>query len=89
MTAPDEVAGWLDKIGLAEYAPIFAAHAIDREILADLNDRDLKDLGVPLGHRKRLLKAIAALTAADETPTTSSGWRENPGRAAAADRAVL
>ena len=68
MTAPDEVAGWLDKIGLAEYAPIFAAHAIDREILADLNDRDLQDLGVPLGHRKRLLKAIAALTAADETP---------------------
>ncbi len=67
MTAPDEVAGWLDQIGLAEYAPIFAEHAIDREILADLNDQDLKDLGVPLGHRKKLLKAIAALTPADET----------------------
>ena len=38
------------------------------KFLADLNDRDLQDLGVPLGHRKRLLKAIAALTAADETP---------------------
>ena len=35
-------------------------------LLADLNDQDLKDLGVPLGHRKKLLKAIAALTPADE-----------------------
>jgi hypothetical protein len=52
MTAPDDVAGWLDQIGLPEYAPIFAEHAIDREVLADLNDQDLKDLGVPLGHRK-------------------------------------
>jgi class 3 adenylate cyclase/predicted ATPase len=76
MTAPDEVAGWLDKIGLPEYAPIFAEHAIDREILADLNDQDLKDLGIPLGHRKTLLKAIAALSPADETsPPRPAGAR--------------
>jgi predicted ATPase/class 3 adenylate cyclase len=66
MSAPDDIAGWLDQIGLPEYAPIFAEHAIDGEILADLNDQDLKDLGVPLGHRKKLLKAIAALTQADK-----------------------
>ena len=36
MSAPDDVAGWLDQIGLAEYAAVFAEHAIDRELLADL-----------------------------------------------------
>jgi class 3 adenylate cyclase len=61
MGAPHDVVVWLDQIGLAEYAPTFAEHAIDREVLADLNDQDLKELGLPLGHRKRLLKAIAAL----------------------------
>jgi class 3 adenylate cyclase/tetratricopeptide (TPR) repeat protein len=63
MTAPHDVAAWLDQIGLPEYAPIFAEHAIDREVLADLDDQDLRELGVPLGHRKKLLKAIAALRA--------------------------
>jgi class 3 adenylate cyclase len=63
MTAPHDVAAWLDQIGLSEYAPIFAEHAIDREVLADLDDQDLRELGVPLGHRKKLLKAIAALRA--------------------------
>lgn len=67
MSAPDDVAGWLVQIGLPEYAPVFAEHAIDREVLADLNDQDLKELGVPLGHRKKLLKAIATLAAAAGT----------------------
>ena len=61
MSAPHEIATWLGQIGLPEYVPIFAEHAIDREVLADLDDQDLRELGVPLGHRKRLLKAIAAL----------------------------
>ena len=61
MSAPHEIATWLGQIGLPEYVPIFAEHAIDCEVLADLDDQDLRELGVPLGHRKRLLKAIAAL----------------------------
>ena len=61
MGGPDDVAGWLDRLGLSEYAPVFADQAIDRAVLADLTDQDLKDLGIPLGHRKRLLKAITAL----------------------------
>jgi class 3 adenylate cyclase len=61
MSAPHDMAVWLGQIGLPEYAPIFAEHAIDPEVLADLDDQDLRELGVPLGHRKRLLKAIAAL----------------------------
>ena len=67
MSPPHDMALWLDQIGLPEYAPMFAEHAIDREVLADLNDQDLKELGVPLGHRKKLLKAIAALSAADRS----------------------
>jgi class 3 adenylate cyclase len=61
MNAPHDIAAWLGQIGLPEYAPIFAQHAIDSEVLADLDDQDLRELGVPLGHRKKLLKAIAAL----------------------------
>jgi SAM domain (Sterile alpha motif) len=61
MSAPRDLAVWLDQIGLPEYVPIFAEHAIDPEVLADLDDQDLRDLGIPLGHRKGLLKALAAL----------------------------
>jgi len=53
---------WLDDLGLGQYAPAFLANDIDRETLATLGDDDLKELGVAsLGHRKRLLRAIAAL----------------------------
>jgi class 3 adenylate cyclase len=81
MSAPDDVAGWLDQLGLPEYAPIFAAQAVDREVLAELSDQDLKDLGIPLGHRKRLLKAIAALA---EAPPPARP--ESPPRGAAERR---
>jgi class 3 adenylate cyclase/predicted ATPase len=71
MSAPDDVALWLDRLGLAEYAPLFAEQAIDRAVLVDLSDQDLKDLGIPLGHRKRLLKAIAALAEPAPAPPES------------------
>lgn len=54
---------WLDQLGLAQYGPSFEANAIDAELLPDLSDTDLQALGVQaLGHRKRLLKAIAELS---------------------------
>jgi len=52
---------WLESLGLGDYAGIFAENAIDEEVLPDLTDADLKELGIPLGHRKKLLKAIGAL----------------------------
>jgi hypothetical protein len=64
----------VDRLGLAAYAPLFAAQAIDRAVLADLSEQDMKDLGIPLGHRKKLLKAIAAL--AEPSP----GRPESPAR---------
>ena len=57
----DQIATWLDGLGLAQYAPVFAESAIDLDILPDLTEADLEKLGVALGDRKRLLRAIAAL----------------------------
>jgi len=57
---PTELESWLDNLGLGQYAPLFAANAVDFDIVGELTDADLISLGVaPLGHRKRLLKAIA------------------------------
>ena len=79
---------WLDDMGLGDYARVFAEHAIDAEILPDLTDADLKELGIPLGHRKRLLKAIAAsrperLT--ETPPAAAVPGQAGPGTAQAAD----
>lgn len=51
---------WLEELGLGKYAATFAEHEIDVEILGQLSEKDLKDIGIPLGPRKKLLQAIAA-----------------------------
>jgi class 3 adenylate cyclase len=57
-----EVAEWLRKLGLEQYEPAFRANEIDQRVLPSLTAEDLRDLGVILvGHRRRLLDAIAAL----------------------------
>ncbi|MCA6104937.1 adenylate/guanylate cyclase domain-containing protein [Bradyrhizobium australafricanum] len=55
------IAEWLASIGLGEYAQRFAENAIDLSVLSDLTEQDLKDLGVLLGHRRKILRAIAEL----------------------------
>ena len=55
------VAQWLNAIDLGQYEALFREHEIDAGVLRDLVEADLEKIGVPLGHRKRLLKAIAAL----------------------------
>jgi class 3 adenylate cyclase/predicted ATPase len=56
------VGDWLDSIGLRQYAETFAQNAITWELLQDLGDQDLRELGVSaLGHRKVLLRAVTAL----------------------------
>ena len=77
-----DLAGWLNDLGLGQYSQAFAENHIDAEALRTLTADDLKELGVAsLGHRKKLLAAIAAL--GHEAP--SSPAREPcvaPGRAA-------
>lgn len=55
------IAEWLASLGLSEYVQLFAEHGIDRSVLRDLTDQDLKDVGVLLGHRRKMLRAIAQL----------------------------
>ena len=57
----ESIAEWLASLGLSEYAQLFAENGIDRSVLRDLTDQDLKDLGVLLGHRRKMLRAIAQL----------------------------
>ena len=59
-----DIGGWLRSLGLEQYEAAFHANAVDADVLRDLTDQDLKKLGVPLGHRRKLLRAIAALDGA-------------------------
>ena len=62
-----QIADWLEKLGLGQYAPRFAENDITFAILSDLTDQDLKELGVSsLGHRRQLLRAIAELNSVDK-----------------------
>ena len=60
---PDKVAEWLRQLGLERYGPVFAKNDVDAEVLPELTDADLRELGVSLGHRKKILKFFAALRA--------------------------
>src|SRR5262249_30009776 len=72
--AMQEIADWLEKLGMSEYAQSFTEHKIDISVLAYLTDQDLKDIGIPLGHRRKLLAAIGELTgAAAATPKPAVG----------------
>ena len=67
-----ELSAWLDDIGLGRYAESFIEQNVGFDLLAELGDADLKELGVAaLGDRKRLLKAIAALGSLQATPATT------------------
>jgi class 3 adenylate cyclase/predicted ATPase len=60
-TAMQEIADWLKTLGMSEYAERFAQDDIDTSVLRDLTDQDLKELGVSLGHRRKMLRAIDEL----------------------------
>jgi hypothetical protein len=59
-----QITDWLDKLGMAEYAQRFAENRIDLSVLPHLTDQHLKELGVALGDRLKMLHAIGELTAA-------------------------
>jgi class 3 adenylate cyclase len=60
-----QIADWLEKLGMSEYADRFAENRIDFSVLPDLTDQDLEKLGVLLGDRRKMLRAIAKLEALD------------------------
>jgi class 3 adenylate cyclase len=84
VSVDDRIATWLDEIGLGQYATAFAENAVDLEVLPDVTETDLERLGVALGHRKRILRAIAALSgatpAAAAPPTAPASPQTEPER---------
>jgi hypothetical protein len=53
-----DVGTWLGSLGLDQYEDLFRQHEIDADILPELTDQHLRDIGIPLGHRLRMLRAI-------------------------------
>ena len=67
------ISEWLDSLGMSEYAQRFADNSIDDvSILRDLTDQDLNDIGVPLGHRRKMLRAIAEMVGTASTQIKSA-----------------
>jgi class 3 adenylate cyclase/predicted ATPase len=60
--AVHDIAAWLEGLGLGQYAEAFRANDITKGVLPELTDEDLKGLGLSLGHRRLLLKAIKSLS---------------------------
>jgi class 3 adenylate cyclase len=67
-----DVLVWLQSLGLEQYETLFRENDIDVEVLSDLTDGDFEKIGVSLGHRKRLLKAVAALAGPVPAPPTAN-----------------
>ena len=66
-----DLAEWLGRHGLDQYAQTFAENNIDYSVLPDLTEDDLEKLGVSLGHRKKLLRAIDAVRPARQARGTT------------------
>ncbi len=69
-----DVGTWLRSLGLSQYEALFREHEIEADVLAELTDQHLSDLGIPPGHRAKLLRAIRAL--AGEAEQCSPGALE-------------
>jgi class 3 adenylate cyclase/tetratricopeptide (TPR) repeat protein len=76
---PIDVASWLQQLGLAQYEPAFRDNEVDGDVLPDLTAEDLIAIGVtPVGHRRKLLSAIAALGAAAPAPALTATPASGP-----------
>ena len=65
--ATKEISDWLEKLGMSEYAQRFAENDIDTSVLPHLTEGNLKELGISLGHRVKLLAAIRELSGVPPT----------------------
>ena len=79
-----QIAEWLKKLGMSEYAARFTENGIDVSVLPHLTDQDLKDLGVLLGHRRKILAATAELGSEPVAPPAPPPVPPAPVSAAAA-----
>ena len=77
-----DVGAWLRGLGLGQYEGTFRESEIEADVLPELTETDLEKLGLPLGPRKQILKAIANLGGADTASGTASLGRPSPEDAA-------
>jgi class 3 adenylate cyclase/tetratricopeptide (TPR) repeat protein len=57
----NQIVDWLERLNLEQYEQLFLDHCIDLNVLPDLTDQDLEKIGIPLGHRRKMVRAIAEL----------------------------
>ena len=69
----NDVRNWLESLGLTQYVDAFEANDVDLDVLPSLNEGDLEKLGVSLGHRKKMLKALAELRRGASDALASAG----------------
>src|SRR3982751_4766304 len=83
-----DVGAWLRGLGLGQYEQAFRDNDVDADLLARLTAEDLREIGVAsVGHRRRLLDAIAALRGADAPSATPAAEAPAQTRAAEPSRA--
>jgi class 3 adenylate cyclase/tetratricopeptide (TPR) repeat protein len=82
-----QIADWLKALGMSEYIQRFSENDIDLDVLPELTDQDLEKLGVSLGDRRRLLKAIREL--GDPAPATLQTAAASPNPQLGAERRQL
>ena len=82
-----DIAAWLHRLGLEQYEQVFRDNDIDAEVLPDLTVDDLISMGVTsVGHRRKLLAAIGALSAAGPASAVTTLPRDAPAQADAERR---
>src|SRR5215831_15671816 len=85
-----QIGDWLKKLGTSEYAPRFVENRIDLSVLPDLTDQDLEKLGVLLGDRRKMLRAIRDLGNSSVVATAPAAPSETePARQDDAERRQL
>src|SRR5215831_1894369 len=88
-----QIADWLEKLGMSEYAQRFTENDIDVEVLSELTDNDFDRLGVSIGHRRKIMRAIrefasSPVSAATERPGSGTTATQAAPRDAAERRQV-
>ncbi len=71
-----DVGTWLNGLGLGQYEAVFRDNEIDADVLTELTDQHLRDLGVPLGHRLKILRAIRERQTAESKPQDAADRRQ-------------
>jgi len=76
---PDDVERWLNDLGLGKYAELFAENDIDLSVLPHISEDDLKDLGLTLGARRKIMAAIDRLAGEERSVLDTKAEREIAG----------